>query len=184
MLDHCNIQGTMITTAAGAFINKLEIMINFLQIYSLILIIEVDIPWPQAFLDFSVWVRVFALDLENLFHINLPYQQQLKFAIIMTLPAICTALYIGLASISKDEWVDRYVTRWPRVKKLAFLKYFLANVVVIIIAFAIDTASFTSVFQHGQVRKLLGANCALQMHTNTPITRWNAFVFAYVRVLI
>lgn len=32
----------------GNFLNKLEIMINFIQIYGLILILDVDIEWPQV----------------------------------------------------------------------------------------------------------------------------------------
>jgi len=41
----------MLHRLSGNFITKLEIVINFLQIYGLILVLDVDIPWPQVFFN-------------------------------------------------------------------------------------------------------------------------------------
>jgi hypothetical protein len=40
--------GAAIAQATGTLINKAEIVINFLQVYSLILTIDVTIPWPEV----------------------------------------------------------------------------------------------------------------------------------------
>jgi hypothetical protein len=61
----------------------------------------------QAFKTFSYWLHVFSLDLEYYFSLQLPYAQQLKFAVVMSIPLICFLIYGLLANLDKNAWVDR-----------------------------------------------------------------------------
>lgn len=38
----------MLSRMSGNFITKMEIVINFLQVYGLILVLDLDIPWPSV----------------------------------------------------------------------------------------------------------------------------------------
>eukprot|EP01006_Ploeotia_vitrea_P036609 TRINITY_DN66040_c7_g3_i1.p1 TRINITY_DN66040_c7_g3~~TRINITY_DN66040_c7_g3_i1.p1 ORF type:complete len:2447 (+),score=1447.66 TRINITY_DN66040_c7_g3_i1:190-7530(+) len=132
--------GNVFVGVKGAFINKMEILINFLQIYGLILILDVDIDWPSAFLDFSVWVRFFSVDIEVLFDINVPYQQELKFGVFMALPLIFLLFYFSLGRVNKHkkQWEDAYITRWEKVHGKNRLIWLVCVALTIVLGFAYD----------------------------------------------
>ena len=42
-----------VASATGSILNKLEVIINFFQVYGLVLSLDLDIKWPDLWLDFS-----------------------------------------------------------------------------------------------------------------------------------
>lgn len=55
----------------GQLLNKLEVIINFFQLYGLILTLDITIEWPQLWLDVSVfynWIpNFFSVDFDSIF---------------------------------------------------------------------------------------------------------------------
>jgi len=69
---------------SGTLLNKIEIVINFMQVYGLVLTLDVDIEWPsmclfpsltffyissELWLDFSLWINFLAFDIDLVFNI-------------------------------------------------------------------------------------------------------------------
>jgi Leucine-rich repeat (LRR) protein len=131
-------QGQVFMAISGNLITKFEILINFLQMYALVLILDTNIPWPPKFLDFSVWVRFFTVEIEFVWDMQVPFQQQLKFAVIMALPAMFFFFYTLLHKINKDKWIERYITNWEREKKKKLTLFFTLMVCVVLAGFLYD----------------------------------------------
>ena len=47
------VAGAAIAAATGSILNKLEVVINFFQVYGLVLSLDINIEWPNLWLDFS-----------------------------------------------------------------------------------------------------------------------------------
>jgi hypothetical protein len=48
-------------------LSKCDIVIHYLQVYGMVLVMDIDIPYPQAFKDWSTWIRLSTLNLEDLY---------------------------------------------------------------------------------------------------------------------
>ena len=47
------VAGAAVQAATGSILNKLEVVINFFQVYGLVLNLDIDIEWPNIWMDFS-----------------------------------------------------------------------------------------------------------------------------------
>ena len=74
-------------------LTKVDIVIHYLQVYGMVLVMDINIPYPQAFKDWSSWIRISTLNLDDIWSMNLAYQQEALFAIVMLIPALLLALY-------------------------------------------------------------------------------------------
>lgn len=90
----------------------------------------------------SLWVPLVSIDIDYVLDFNVPYMQQLKFALIMALPFVFITFYNSLGSINKDKWIDRYITRWISVRSQGWTVYGGFLLLTIIAGMAYDPASF------------------------------------------
>jgi hypothetical protein len=74
-------------------LTKCEIVIHYLQVYGMVLVLDLNIPYPDAFRRWSTWIRLSTLNLEDLWRMDLEYQQEALFAIVMLVPALLLGLY-------------------------------------------------------------------------------------------
>ena len=86
-----------------------------------------------------------SLDIDYVLDFNVPYLQQLKFALIMALPAVFMLFYNALGSINKDRWIDRYITRWIQVRSKGWAIYGCFLLLTVIAGFAYDISSVSRV---------------------------------------
>lgn len=109
-------------------LSKCDIVIHYLQVYGMVLVMDIDIPYPQAFKDWSTWIRLSTLNLEDLWTLDTQYQQEALFGLAMCAPALLVGLYFYFDRLRgrQDDWADSYVTRWNTVKWRTFALYFLA----------------------------------------------------------
>jgi len=56
-------------------------------------LLALNIPCPAAFRRWSTWIRLSTLNLEDLWQMDLEYQQEALFAIVMLVPALLLGLY-------------------------------------------------------------------------------------------
>jgi Leucine-rich repeat (LRR) protein len=140
-----NVFDEVLVSVTGTLLTKFEIFINFLQVFGLVINLDIKIHWPQAVLDVAEWCKLFTFDFDNWFKIDLPYQQQLKFAFIMLLPTLSLCFYGILSVLNKNRWVNSYIVHWRKSKFQAFFLYFLAVLLAILLSFFAPPASYSSI---------------------------------------
>ena len=98
--------------------HKLEILIHYLQVYGLVLISSIHINMPDAFKDFSEWVRVFTLNIDQWFSF-LPFQQNILFWTVSFFPFLLLFLFWRISRLrgNLNQWIEAYITNWTRTKK-------------------------------------------------------------------
>ena len=89
--------------------------------------LDVNISWPDAFLDFSQWTKLGLVELDTMFSLDVPWQQQVKFGLIMSLPAVFLWFYVRLQHVDKDSWIDRYITKWKETRGRLHGTYMMAS---------------------------------------------------------
>eukprot|EP00475_Leptophrys_vorax_P003855 TRINITY_DN1224_c0_g1_i1.p2 TRINITY_DN1224_c0_g1~~TRINITY_DN1224_c0_g1_i1.p2 ORF type:complete len:609 (-),score=179.42 TRINITY_DN1224_c0_g1_i1:77-1903(-) len=133
-----------INVISGTFLNKLEIVINFLQVTALVLTIDVNIPWPGVFVDFSQWIKFFSFDIDWAFSIDVPYKQEIKFLLIAILPAFFLLMYSMTTRVNLQRWKDRYGENWSSTRTTVLSLWAALMVFVVILAFILYPDSITN----------------------------------------
>ncbi len=113
---------------AETIFGQIKILISFLQIMSSMPTVMESVPWPEAFLSFSVPFTAVNLDFMGLFSAsvcNLSVRFPHRFLISMTVP-VCLAVVIALALVSanicaKDKSPKGKVFRKARSSKVAIV---------------------------------------------------------------
>ncbi|CEO96342.1 hypothetical protein PBRA_005013, partial [Plasmodiophora brassicae] len=110
----------------GTVLNKIEILINFLQTYSMVYVISLDlhITWPSLWLQIFSWLPYLSLDFGIVFpQLNLRSLIVFKFFVIMGIPLLFIAWFYLGASLNVDKWKARFDTNWgsTRAKAIACL---------------------------------------------------------------
>lgn len=170
-------------TAAASILSKLEILIHYLQVYGMVLVMDIDIPYPSAFKDFSTWIRLSTLNVEDIFDINEDYKQDVLFAFIMGGPALFIGLYLYFDRLrgQQDEWADNYVTRWDYVKvRTFFLWLFMIVVSTSCSFFFIDDFETIDEFRKGNQPTPLSLTWAIVFFCI--LTSWYYIWFKVVRL--
>ena len=103
-----------ILESAGMFLSKLEILINFIQIFSLILVFDIDweITWPKSWLNITSWLSNLNLSIDAVWpsvEISVEY---VKFVVIMTLPLLFLLVYF--LKFNRDRWLYSYKAHFVR----------------------------------------------------------------------
>ena len=138
-LNMPNMQAVNVNNAAASsnasnnpnILSKLDIIVHYLQVYGMVLVMDINIPYPQAFDDWSSWIRLSTLNLEDLFTLDSEYQQEVLFGVVMLAPAMLLGLYFYFDRLRgrQDDWADSYVTKWRATKWRAFIVWLLFNVI-------------------------------------------------------
>eukprot|EP00753_Platysulcus_tardus_P007329 PLAT15137.1.p1 GENE.PLAT15137.1~~PLAT15137.1.p1 ORF type:complete len:2194 (+),score=1373.13 PLAT15137.1:84-6584(+) len=147
---------TVVMQATGTLLNKLEIIIGFFQIYGLVLVLNIEIPWPEGlweqFMAIYKWLpELLNIDLELLvfanLNISLPAEQLAiaKFAGVNAVPALLQLAYYQASRIEKKSTVNRFVTRWKRTRSRSNMLLFLFLVLAIVIPILVDSQSLANV---------------------------------------
>jgi hypothetical protein len=85
----------------------------------LVLVLDLQVPWPDLWSELSVWVKFFTLDIDIYFDITIPYKTIIKFASVMALPFLSIMIFVLLGLVGKRrlQWIESYIERW-RVTRL------------------------------------------------------------------
>jgi len=121
------------TSTLSSVLSKVEIAIKYVQVYGMVLVMDINIPYPQAFKDFSAWVRLSTLNLEDLFDFNVAYQKEILFGVVMATPALLLLLYWYFNRLSgrEKEWAHAYIDRWSFIKWRAFALWLVGCIIAI-----------------------------------------------------
>ncbi|KAJ5074549.1 leucine rich repeat protein [Anaeramoeba ignava] len=127
----------------GKFINKLEIVINFLQFVGLFVSSISEKYWPESFKNVSLIVFPFDIDFNYLmivFGVDMSFSlQTANFIIFMVIPILILLLYFW--RFNKSKWIRIYVENWKKTKFFIFLIWFCLSIISIAICiFAIPPA--------------------------------------------
>ena len=98
--------------------------------YTLVLKLDVDIPWPKIWLDFSFYLTIFAIDIDIFFSVNVPYMQLMKFTCVMAMPLFFLFMYRIGASLDVERWKRRFGTNWDTTISRAWALYLISLVIV------------------------------------------------------
>lgn len=129
----------------GTILTKVEIIINFFQVYALILLLDLSIPWPRLFIDFSSWIRFFSIDIDAFFRLDLAYQQEINFLVMVTLPMFFALVYWGTNRASIQKWRQKFVENWSSNRRKITALYVLTMIIIVILAFALYPQSFQNI---------------------------------------
>eukprot|EP00474_Spongospora_subterranea_P003655 CRZ04113.1 hypothetical protein [Spongospora subterranea] len=149
-----NVAAAPLLAVTGSILVKLEIMINFLQMYSLVYAINLNIPWPKLWIDLSFYVVFFSFDIDLVFSFKLSSLAVLKFFVIMALPLIFILFYLLGASLDVETFRRRFVTNWSNTK----FKAWCVLVSWFLISFGSSMALYQSNIQRVQNLKMTDGN--------------------------
>lgn len=125
----------------GSLLTKLEVLINFLQLYAITLSLDFNIPWPPLYLKWIQWIKIFSFDIDFLFRIDLPYQQEIKLASIIAMPLVFLLLYHYSTKLNLNKWKLDYGEKWQNTRSGAFMFLCLGVIASILIGIAVDPTS-------------------------------------------
>lgn len=114
---------------------------------------DINIPFPQAFKDWSRWIQLSTLDVQDIFNLNSDYKLTILFSLIMLVPALFLALYFYFDRMRsrQDEWASAYVDRWDFVKWRTFVLYLCLILASTACCFSfIDHFDSLANFKHGE----------------------------------
>jgi hypothetical protein len=106
-----------VRTPTGQFINKVEIIVNFFQVYALMVILCFHITFPNVWDEIRRlynWIpKLFSINLRGIFvalDFNIPeqYQEYIVFFSVMALPMIFFFFYLRADKMKAGRW---YVCR-------------------------------------------------------------------------
>lgn len=97
----------------GSLMNKLEALVNFFQVYAMIILLTWTTLWPDTWRDVkSVYdwpAKLLTLDLVGAFapvriHLSPAAQSYTRFAVLMCLPLVLLAAYLKVKSLDPSLW--------------------------------------------------------------------------------
>eukprot|EP00163_Fabomonas_tropica_P028112 TRINITY_DN5654_c0_g1_i4.p1 TRINITY_DN5654_c0_g1~~TRINITY_DN5654_c0_g1_i4.p1 ORF type:complete len:472 (-),score=79.76 TRINITY_DN5654_c0_g1_i4:723-2006(-) len=98
------------------------------------------LPWPQLWLDITLWTFAFNLNIEFFWDINVPFQQYIKFSVVMLFPILLLLLY--KVRLNQANWHRAYVSHWKRTKRRFAIGVLLFVIFTILVVIVADTQAF------------------------------------------
>ena len=129
--------GVSILSAGGSMmssmLSKLEIAVSFLQVYAINLTIDINIPWPHLYIDFSSWTNVFTLSFTDIFSLSSSFAQTLLFSLLIAVPTVLLGFFYWLSRLRKhqDYYARQLVNRWHQTAALATVAYLFSICIAI-----------------------------------------------------
>lgn len=148
-----------VMAATGSMLNKVEILIGFFQVYDMVLRIDIDIPWPQVWVDFSMffdWMSgIFSLDIDLAFdklefEVNQDTLSIIKFGATLAIPGLFIFLYHSASRLNHEKWALRYVDNWATTKCRAIFIWLLLLAVSFFIGVMADQPTSLDNLKEGQ----------------------------------
>ena len=119
----------------SSMLSKLEIAVSFLQVYAINLTIDINIPWPHLYVDFSAWTNLFTLSFTDIFSLSSDFAQTLLFSLLIAVPTVLLGFFYWLSRLRKhqDYYAHQLVNRWRQTAALAAIAYIASVAVAIVI---------------------------------------------------
>ena len=138
----------------SSLLSKLEIAVSFLQVYAINLTIDVNIPWPHLYIDFSSWTNVFTLSFTDLFSLSSTFAQTLLFSLLIAVPTVLLGFFYWLSLLRKhqDYYARQLINRWHQTAAYAVVAYLVSIIVSIAVGlFAAGNGLGLQAMEKGQV---------------------------------
>eukprot|EP01028_Stygiella_incarcerata_P010326 TRINITY_DN528_c0_g1_i3.p1 TRINITY_DN528_c0_g1~~TRINITY_DN528_c0_g1_i3.p1 ORF type:complete len:1710 (+),score=447.49 TRINITY_DN528_c0_g1_i3:309-5438(+) len=121
--------------STGSALSKSEIVINYLQIFALLLLF--DVPWPDRWIEMVEWTVMFNLSVDTVWPDLSLTQQYMKFGLIMAAPLLFLWLY--KIKLNRTNWHKEYITHWTRAKAKYVFFWFLGMIFSLMIGVLINS---------------------------------------------
>ena len=142
--------------ATGEMATKFEVVVNFLQIYGLVLNFDISIQWPYAWSDFQkffAWLpSILILDLQYLFRFQfgiLVTDDQIAyitFFSVILFVIILLLLYRFFSNLRKENFLKSNVERWGRRVCTIFFIWVLLLIITLVLVLVVDSPVSMSKF--------------------------------------
>jgi Leucine-rich repeat (LRR) protein len=142
--------------ATGEMSTKFEILINFFQIYGLILNFDISIPWPKLWIDFQViygWIPSLTIfDFTYIFKalkvdVSTDESEYLLFFSVVIFAFTCFISYHYFHSLEKKAFLKK-IEKWNKERCKFFTIWFVLMLLTFIITAFMDIPTSTSSFGH------------------------------------
>jgi len=119
---------SMSTTALSSILSKLEIVVHFIQIQSINLSIDLNIPWPKLYIDYSSFTNWFTVNIYNMVDINTEFAHILLFSLLISLPLLLLFFFYWFHSLRMKQiyYAKQLIQQWTQTKLIAFFLYLVA----------------------------------------------------------
>ena len=158
----------------SSLLSKLEIAVSFLQVYAINLTIDVNIPWPHLYIDFSSWTNVFTLSFTDIFSLSSNFAQTLLFSLLIAVPTVLLGFFYWLSLLRKhqDYFARQLINRWHQTAALAAIAYIASVCIAIAVGlFAAGDGLGLQAMEAGKVPPAESLTVAILL--------WSSFTFLF-----
>jgi Leucine-rich repeat (LRR) protein len=159
--------------STGSALSKSEIVINYLQIFALLLLF--DVPWPDTWIEMVEWTVMFNLSVDTVWPELSLTQQYMKFALIVAAPLLFLWLY--KIKLNRTNWHKEYITHWTRAKG-KYLLFWLFGLIFSLLIGTLVNSKTLAIFS-GKMPP--GDSFSVMIWISVVITLWILLLFFNAR---
>ena len=161
---------------SGSILTKVELAINFFQVYGLFLSLPLTFEWPEGWVTLAEVYTWFAgalsVDVDAVLEtMSVPVptlvKKYLSFLAMMILMVGLLILYLYASLMHRQAWLVKYVRKWPETRRNAIFFWLATVAVSLIVGVAFD---WSGTVGNAIVRALAPARCTCPISHACPMT--------------